>query len=360
MPIRILRAETYPILIGEDIFDEIQVHLREPEIKDAKYILMVDENTRNHCLPLLLEKLDQFKDATIIEIPSGEDNKIIPTCLEIWQNLIDLKADRNTVLVNVGGGALTDIAGFIAATYRRGIRFINFPTTLVGQIDAAFGGKVGVNLSDLKNQIGVFANPDAVYIYPAFLKTLPVMDKLSGFAEVVKYALIMDQHFWKLLRNVNFVQIKFWDDIIYRSVEIKNRIVKNDPFDKRLRKRLNFGHTIGHAFETIALRRMDKSMSHASSIAMGIICETFLSSRVKGLPWETTEEIASYILQNFPYYPLEDEDMEKIIEILQHDQKDAGASVNFTLIPSLGHALIDQYCDPETILSCLQFYRELD
>jgi 3-dehydroquinate synthase len=357
---RILRAETYPILIGEDIFDEIQVHLREPEMKDSKFILMVDENTRSLCLPPLLEKLDQLRDRTVIEIPSGEDKKNIKTCVEIWQNLIDLKADKNTVLVNIGGGVLTDIAGFIAATYRRGIRYINFPTTLVGQIDAAFGGKVGVNLSEMKNQIGVFANPDAVYIYTAFLKTLPVRDKLKGFAEVVKYALIMDQHFWKLLKNVNFVQIKFWDDIIFRSLEIKNRIVKNDPLDKRLRKRLNFGHTIGHAFETIALQRMDKSLSHGSGLAMGIICETFLSCKMKGLSWEIMEEIASYILQNFPYYRLEDDEVEKIMEILQHDKKNTGESVNFTLIPSLGHALIDQFCDPDDILSCLQFYRELD
>ncbi|HRZ21906.1 MAG TPA: 3-dehydroquinate synthase [Bacteroidales bacterium] len=360
MPIRILRAETYPILIGEDIFDEIQVHLREPERKDSKFILMVDENTRNLCLPLLLEKLEQFRECTVIEIPSGEDRKNIQTCVEIWQNLIDLKADKDSVLVNIGGGVLTDIAGFIAATYKRGIRYINFPTTLVGQIDAAFGGKVGVNLSDLKNQIGVFANPDAVCIYTPFLKTLSARDKLSGFAEVVKYALIMDQHFWKLLRNVNFVQIKFWDDIIYRSVEIKNRIVKNDPLDKRLRKRLNFGHTLGHAFETIALQRKDKSMTHGSGVAMGIICETFLSCKMKGLSWEILEEIASYILQNFPYYTLEDDDVDKILEILVHDKKNSGDQINFTLIPSLGHALIDQYCEPEDILSCLQFYRELD
>ncbi len=360
MAIRILRAETYPIVIGEDIFEEIQTHLREPEMKDSKFIILVDENTRTQCLPLLTEKLEQLKDCTVMEVPGGEDKKNIQTCLELWNNLISLKADKSTVLVNVGGGVLTDMAGFMAATYKRGIRFINFPTTLVGQIDAAFGGKVGVNLGDMKNQIGVFAYPDAVYIYPPFLKTLSGKEKLSGFAEVIKYALIMDQHFWKLLKNVNFVQVRFWDDIIYRSVEIKNRIVKNDPFDRRLRKRLNFGHTIGNAFETIALGRNDASMTHGIGLAMGMICETFLSCRLKGLQYEIMEEIATYILGNFPYYTLDDEDVDHILDVLQHDKKNAGDTINFTLLPSLGHALIDQYCTPEDILSCLQFYRELD
>ncbi len=357
---RILRAETYPIVIGEDIFEEIQTHLREPEMKDVMFIILVDENTRTLCLPMLIEKLEQLKDCTVMEVPSGEERKNIQTCLDLWQNLIQLKADKSTILVNVGGGVLTDIAGFIAATYKRGIRFINFPTTLVGQIDAAFGGKVGINLSDMKNQIGVFAYPDAVYAFPPFLNTLSSKEKLSGFAEVIKYALIMDQHFWKLLKNVNFVQIKFWDDIIYRSVEIKNRIVKNDPFEYRLRKRLNFGHTIGHAFETIAMDRRDKSMTHGIGVAMGMICETFLSCQRKGLQWEIMEEIASYILGNFPYYPLDDQDMENILTVLQHDKKNPGEAINFTLLPSLGHALIDQYCTPDDILNCLQFYRQLD
>jgi len=358
--VRILRAESYPIVVGEDIFEEIQTHLREPEMRDSRFIILVDENTRNLCLPMLTAKLEQLKDCAVMEVPGGEDHKNIQTCVEIWQNLIHLKADKGTVLVNIGGGVLTDMAGFIAATFRRGIRFINFPTTLVGQIDAAFGGKVGVNLGGLKNQIGVFADPAAVYIYPLFLKTLPAKEKLSGFAEVVKYALIMDQHFWKLLKNVNFAQINLWDDIIYRSVEIKNRIVKNDPYEKRLRKRLNFGHTIGQAFETIALGKQDATMSHGTGVAMGIICETFLSCRMKGLQWEIMEEIASYMLENFPYYPLDEQDVERILKVLQQDKKNAGDAINFTLLPSLGHALIDQYCTPEDILSCLQFYRELD
>lgn len=357
---RVLRAETYPILIGDDTFDEFLSYLRSPEVRDSKILVLVDENTRKFCLPVLFERLDLLREYTVIELPCGEDRKDLMTCNELWQNLIRLKADKNTILINLGGGVLTDLAGFVAATYKRGIRFINVPTTLVGQIDASIGGKVGVNLMELKNQVGVFANPDAVYIIPLFLKTLPPKEMQSGFAEIIKYALIMDQRFWDSIRHLGFHQIADWEELIQRSAGIKNSIVKNDPYDRRLRKRLNFGHTIGHAFETLALLQKDRSMSHGIAIAMGMICETFLSSKVKGLQWEVMEEIASFILKNFPYYPISEEDLGIMLGIIQHDKKNRGDLINFTLIPSLGHAIIDQWCTETDVLQSLHFYRELD
>jgi 3-dehydroquinate synthase len=357
---KVIRAETYPIYIGDDIAEEFLAHLRNPEMNGVKLIVLVDENTRHHCLPKLLNRMDKLLEAALIEVPSGEDKKDIQTCSELWINFLNLRADKQTVLIILGGGVLTDLGGFVAASYKRGIRFINVPTTLVGQVDAAIGGKVGINVRELKNQVGLFANPDAVYIFPSFLETLHVREKQSGFAEMIKYGLIMDQNLWSMIKDVEFNKINNWEELIYRSVEIKNRVVKNDPYDKRFRKRLNFGHTIGHAFESLALMNKDRSMTHGIGVSMGIICETFLSSKLKGLPWDIMEEIVTYILNSFPYYRIYPDDIPRMLEIIQHDKKNTGEGINFSLIPSLGHAIIDQWCTEHQITESLQFYRELD
>jgi 3-dehydroquinate synthase len=309
---------------------------------------------------VLLNHVPEIEGATAIKVKSGEEHKNIETCSELWENLLKLHADRSVTLVNLGGGVITDMGGFVASTFKRGIRFVNIPTTLIGQVDAAIGGKTGVNIYGLKNQVGLFADPEAVFIIPSMILTLDSRFMLSGFAEMIKHALIVDSQYWKTIREKPFNEIDKWEDLIIRSVEIKNRVASNDPMEKSLRKRLNFGHTIGHAFETLAMLKKDKSLTHGNAVAMGILCETYLSYKTRGLSVDAMEEIMEYLLMNFLYYKIRPEDHIRIINVLKHDKKNYDKKINFTLIPSIGNARIDQWCEEELIKECLDFYAELE
>jgi 3-dehydroquinate synthase len=356
---RILRSETYTIYIGEDIFEEIQMFFRNPDVREETVIILVDENTKNFCLPLVRNKVGAFSKAKIIEVKSGEENKDINTCIELWQHLLDVNADSKSVLVNIGGGVITDMGGFVAATFKRGIRYINIPTTILGQVDAAVGGKVGVNLFDLKNQIGLFSHPEAVFIIPSLCDTLSNQQKLSGFAEMIKHALIMDQQYWETLRNLSFKDITSWENLILRSVEIKNNVARNDPYEKSLRRRLNFGHTFGHAFETLSLMKRDNKLTHGHAVAMGMICESYLSNKIRGLSVKSMDEIITYILGNFDHYNLPDTDRSALLEIIRYDKKNDRNRINVTLLPTIGNAMIDQWCSDELIMESLDFYSGL-
>jgi 3-dehydroquinate synthase len=356
---KIIRNQNYSIYIGDDIKDEIQLYFRGQDVRDRKIVLLVDENTEKHCLPHLLSILPIIENAPVVRIAPGEHYKVIGTCLEIWESLLDIEADRKTILLNLGGGVVTDVGGFVASTYKRGIRFINVPTTLVGQVDAAFGGKTGVNMRGLKNQIGVFSDPAAVFVIPSFIFTLPKQKILSGFAEMIKHALIMDSNYWEMITSVRFNEIENWEQLIIRSIEIKNSVATNDPFEKSLRRRLNFGHTIGHAFETLALMRNNSSFTHGHAVAMGIICESYLSYRLRGLPIESMEKIISYMLLNYEYFQISPNDYPYLLESIKHDKKNRDGKINFTLLPSIGNARIDQWCDEDMIVKSFEFYSKL-
>jgi 3-dehydroquinate synthase len=356
---RTIRSETYYIYVGEDVFEEIQMFFRDPEVRDEMVIILVDENTRRYCLPVLRSKVPALAGARVIEVKSGEQNKTINTCIELWKHLLNVNAQRRSVIINLGGGVIMDMGGFVASTYKRGIRYVNIPTTLLAQVDAAVGGKVGVNLFDLKNQIGLFSQPQAVFIIPSLLATLDDNQKRSGFAEMIKHALITDQHYWEVLRSRPFTDILQWDDLILRSVEIKNSIVGNDPVEKSLRRRLNFGHTYGHAFETMSLMKKDNRLTHGHAVALGMICETYLSNKIRGLSGKAMDEIVNYILDNFKYYPLSAADQEALLEIMRYDKKNEHDRTNLTLLPSIGNAMIDQWCSDELITGGLTFYAGL-
>jgi 3-dehydroquinate synthase len=355
-----IRSETYSIYVGEDIYEEIQMFFRDPDIREERIIILVDENTHHYCLPVIRSKIPELSGAPVIEVKSGEENKNINTCIELWKHLLNVNAHRRSVIVNLGGGVIMDMGGFVASTFKRGIRYVNIPTTLLGQVDAAVGGKVGVNLFDLKNQIGLFSHPLAVFIIPSLITTLDEEQKRSGFAEMIKHALITDQHYWDLLRSHPFRDIMQWDDLILRSVEIKNSIVRNDPVEKSLRRRLNFGHTFGHAFETMSLMKRDNRLTHGHAVALGMICETFLSNKVRGLSGKAMEEIINYILANFEYYQLTDADQTAILEIIHYDKKNEHDRVNFTLLPAIGNAMIDQWCNDDLIAGSLKYYANLN
>lgn len=356
-----IRAETYSIFVGDDLFEEIQLFFKNPDVRNERTIILVDEHTKELCLPVLQNKVPHLKKASVIEVNSGEENKNIQTCVEIWHYMLKLSSTRKTILINLGGGVITDMGGFVASTFKRGIRFLNIPTTLLGQVDASIGGKVGINLFGLKNQIGVFSYPEAIYIIPSFINTLPQIEKLSGIAEMIKHALIMDQKYWELIQNRDLKDTGNWYDLILRSVEIKNSVVRNDPYEKSLRRRLNFGHTIGHALESLSLFEGKKfKITHGEAIAIGMICETYLSNKIRGLSDHAMAEIVAFILANFTYHPLDASKHQKVLSFIRHDKKNVQNRINFTLIPSIGNALIDQWCDEEIIYESLEYYSSLD
>jgi 3-dehydroquinate synthase len=316
-------SSNYSIWIGEDSLSKLNV------TSYSKIAILVDENTKRDCL----YKLPKLETPIIIEIPSGEENKNIATCNLIWQELTNHEFDRNSILINLGGGVIGDMGGFCASTYKRGIDFIHIPTTLLAMADASVGGKLAVDFNNLKNQIGLFTNPKSVIINPEFLETLAEDELISGFAEVVKHALISDKNLWETIKETPFEKLE-WEEIITLSVKLKNRITLNDPKEKGERKKLNFGHTFGHAIESYYLEK-ETPILHGKAIFMGMILETELSI----LSNSEKNEIKNYILSNFglPYTPSKAE----LLNFLRNDKKNKGEKINFSLLNGIGNCTID-------------------
>ena len=318
-----IKAIDYSIWIGENSFSKLDISTY------SKVAILVDENTKRDCL----HKLPKIENALIIEIKSGEEFKNISTCNFIWEQLTINNFDRNSLLINLGGGVIGDMGGFCASTYKRGLDFIHIPTTLLAMVDASVGGKLGIDFKGLKNQIGLFNNPKAVLISPEFLETLAESELKSGFAEVVKHALISDNSLWVKLKNIPFTELD-WEDIIDTSVQIKNKIVLADPFEKGERKKLNFGHTFGHAIESYYLEK-GTPISHGEAVFMGMILETEISD----LSETKKNEIKNYILSNFalPYTPKKS----NLHKFLINDKKNQDGRINFTLLSEIGNCSFD-------------------
>lgn len=318
-----IKSDDYSIWMGNNSLSKLEVS------SYSKIAILIDENTKRDCL----YKLPKIENSLIIEIPSGEENKNISTCNFIWEKLTENQFDRNSLLINLGGGVIGDIGGFCASTYKRGIDFIQIPTTLLAMVDASFGGKLGVDFKDLKNQIGVFNNPESVLIDPKFLQTLHVNELKSGFAEVVKHALIADQHLWSTITSTPFTNLD-WQEIITISVDIKNNIVLSDPLENGERKKLNFGHTYGHAIESYYLEK-GTPILHGEAIFMGMILEIDLSS----ISEEEKQEIKNFILSNFslPFTPKKSD----ILSHLVNDKKNKEGKINFSLLNKIGVGSID-------------------
>tara|TARA_B100000780_G_scaffold59632_1_gene38161 strand:+ start:17 stop:1006 length:990 start_codon:yes stop_codon:yes gene_type:complete len=318
-----IKAIDYSIWIGVNSLSKLDISTY------SKVAILVDENTKRDCL----YKLPKIENAIIIEIKSGEEYKNISTCNFIWEQLTINNFDRNSLLINLGGGVIGDMGGFCAATYKRGLEFINIPTTLLAMVDASVGGKLGIDFKGFKNQIGLFNNPKAVLISPEFLETLAESELKSGFSEVVKHALISDNSLWVKLKNTPFTDFD-WRDIIDTTVQIKNKIVLADPFEKGERKKLNFGHTFGHAIESYYLEK-GTPISHGEAVFMGMILETEISD----LPETEKNEIKNYILSNFalPYTPKKS----NLHKFLINDKKNQDGKINFTLLNRIGNCSFD-------------------
>lgn len=325
----------------------------------AQVFLLVDEGSRLHCVSALGSQPNILADH-VITITASDDHKDYTSALKIWEFLSSHGATRKALLINLGGGMPCDLGGFCAATFKRGIEFINIPTTLLAQVDASLGGKTGMNLGSLKNEIGVFAMASHVIICADFLRTLDRDNLLSGFAEMIKHALIHDKDELEALLNFDFENVDFaaLHQMVGRSIMIKDFFVKADPKEKGLRKALNFGHTFGHAFETFAMRHQ-RPVLHGMAVAYGMVCEVMLSRDKAGLPAEVANDIAKRIEMLYGKPEVGMADAEELVELMRHDKKNETADINFTLLPQVGDVVVNQTASPAEIVKILKEYLAL-
>jgi 3-dehydroquinate synthase len=320
--------------------------------------ILSDENSAVHCLPHFLAKLATEIPIELLEIEPGEENKNIDTCIQLWEALTELGADRKSLMINVGGGVLTDLGGFVALTFKRGMDFINVPTTLLAMVDASVGGKTGIDLGALKNQVGIISNPNAVLIDTTFLETLPVEQMRSGLAEMLKHGLIADKAYWNEFAGLESLTTDDLGALIHRSVVIKNEVVTQDPTEKGLRKILNFGHTLGHAIESYFLESEDKkNLLHGEAIAIGMVLESYISKELGLLAETDYREIKAVI--SALYFPVEftPNDIAIIISLLVHDKKNEGGEVKFTLLEKIGNAVINKNAQNLLIINAFEDYQ---
>lgn len=345
---------------GHSIYFETRLAFLAEIIASEKYskvFVFTDGNTSALCLPVFQQMLGDYTGFDLIETDPGEENKSIDFCIGIWKTLLDFEADRKCLMINLGGGVVTDMGGFAASTYKRGIDFINIPTTLLSQVDASVGGKTGIDIDNVKNMVGTFALPQAVFIEAEFLKTLPKRELLSGFAEMIKHGLIMDKAYYQDLKQSDYEALDTRH--IYRSVEIKNEVVTEDPQEKGLRKILNFGHTIGHAIETHSLLNDEKPLTHGEAIAIGMICEAYLSFKNHTLAKEELTDICDYILALYPEYELKKNSFDQLIEFMQSDKKNEGGQIMFSLLHSIGSCDYNRSVSVNAIFESLEYYNGL-
>lgn len=348
-----IELSDYTIQVGE-----IWPFLREllAQRQYSRVVILVDENTRQYCLPQLLAEAG-LSDPLILEISAGEIHKNIETCSQIWSQMMAADLGRKALLINLGGGVIGDMGGFCASTFKRGIHFLQIPTTLLSQVDASIGGKLGIDFAQVKNSVGLFCNPQAVLIDPAFLTTLSARELRSGFAEVIKHSLIADREQWEEQKQFASLVDQDWATILPASLQIKKAVVERDPFEENIRKALNFGHTIGHAVESVALES-EKPFLHGEAIAIGMICEAYLSSRIAGLSPSALDEIKAVILRIYGHHPQKQEHYADFLRLMRNDKKNVGSRINFTMLKSPGEALINQTCEEELILESLNFYNQ--
>ncbi|NJO87014.1 MAG: 3-dehydroquinate synthase [Lewinella sp.] len=325
----------------------------------AGWLVLVDELTRVHCLPNLLPHLTH-QPTVIVEIPSGEQYKTLDTCRFIWEECLRNGLGRRWCMLNLGGGVLGDMGGFAAATYKRGIDFIQVPTTLLSQVDASVGGKLGIDFYGLKNSIGLFAEPQAVWIDPAFLSTLSARELRSGYAEVLKHSLIADADQWKTLRLYSPTDLLGlnWRGIVEHSIALKRDIVAKDPQEKGLRKVLNFGHTIGHALESYWLTT-SQPLLHGEAIAAGMVAEAWLSHTYCSLTSEELADITTAFLSIYGHRPAPEAAFPTLLTTMYQDKKNEAESINCTLLTAIGEAKINQIVSADDVVEALRYYNQL-
>lgn len=337
---------------------ELELKQAISECKHDKLFIITDETTKKVCMPLI-ENFESIRHAKIISIKPTDIHKNIKSLVYVWKELEENNATRHSCIINLGGGMVTDLGGFAASTFKRGVNFINIPTTLLAMVDASVGGKTGINFNGLKNEIGVFNNSKYVIIDTDFLKTLDGANIKSGYAEMLKHGLISNTTMWSKLINFN-LSAPDWDklqDMIASSIIVKENIVEKDPFEINVRKSLNFGHTIGHAFETFAMLN-GHPILHGYAVAFGLICELYLSCIKSGFPTTKMRQTVNYIKENFGSFYFTCNDYTKLIELMMHDKKNITETINFTLLADIGNIKINQTATKKEIAESLDFFRE--
>ena len=348
--------------MGASALSSLDKTIRSLHLGRDGIFILADANTRRHCLPLAIEKSASLGGAGVLEIDGGEDSKTLETAAKLWKELLAMGAGRQSLLVNLGGGVVSDLGGFVAAGYKRGIGYINVPTSLMGQCDAAIGGKTAVNIGQIKNQVGFFYPSKGTFIFPGFLKTLPAEHIRSGLAEIIKSALIGNDRLWRRMISHPVTELLslpaedvFWQEMLTGAVKFKNRVVTQDFREKKLRKVLNFGHTIGHALETYSMTGPRLPMLHGEAVAAGMICAAFLSQLKAGLTTSETEAIKAYISEGFPDLPKDVSSVADIVKIMGHDKKNRDGQLQFTLISKPGSAVVNIPCNQAEIEGALNY-----
>jgi len=345
------------VVIAQDLEQSLEEAVKACE-HDRMFIL-VDETTERCCLPVV-EGFGVLKGAQRIVIGATDTHKTLESLAHVWEELGKGGATRHSLLINIGGGMVTDLGGFAASTFKRGINYINIPTTLLAMVDASVGGKTGINFRGLKNEIGVFSNASTVILDTQFLKTLDAENICSGYAEMLKHGLISNEKMWAELVNFELgslnPDVSSLKRMLADSVSVKERIVTEDPTEQGIRKALNLGHTIGHAFESLALQR--KPVLHGYAVAWGLVCELYLSSIKTGFPTDKLHQTVGFIKAHYGKMTITCDDYPTLLELMKHDKKNVADTINFTLLGGIGDIRINQTATKEEIYEALDFYRE--
>lgn len=350
-----IEAQHYQVYFNDEGFDFLNRFVAEQH--PSKIFLLADKHTNECCTPIVLSVLATDISLEIIEIEAGETHKHIDTCTQVWYALSELGADRKSLLINIGGGVVTDLGGFVASTYMRGIPFINIPTSLLAMVDASVGGKTGVDLGALKNLVGVINNPKGVLIYPDFLATLPTEELRSGMAEMFKHGLISDEAYWHKMCNLSELTEAHLGSLIYESVVIKNEVVTQDPTEKGLRKTLNYGHTLGHAIESYCLQNPNRErLLHGEAIAIGMVLATYLSVKELGFLMDKCNQVKAVLGEYFKKQDFTYEEITDICQLMRFDKKNVGGNVHFVLLEAIGKPKIDCIVPYEEIYKAFEYY----
>ena len=328
------------------------------ECEHDRIFVLTDETTQQLCWPKI-KNFKALKNSTPIIIKATDTHKNLDTLSQVWQTLSNGGATRHSLMINLGGGMVTDLGGFAASTFKRGIDFINIPTTLLAMVDASVGGKTGINFGGLKNEIGVFSDSRFVIINTQFLDTLDHDNVCSGYAEMLKHGLISDERTWAELVtfDLDTPDLSQLQRMVAESIKVKERIVEADPHEHGIRKALNLGHTMGHAFESFAMRR-GTPILHGYAVAYGLISELYMSARKTAFPTDSMHQTVRFIRENYGTFNITCDDYPTLIELMHHDKKNTSGIINFTLLGNVGDIRINQTANEEEIKEALDFFRE--
>lgn len=351
-----IESNGYSLEIG-DLTESSFSQLLSGKYTESKKVIIVDENTSANCLDYLITNFEALSEAEVIQLPAGEESKQMELALNVLEALTEYEVTRYDLIINLGGGVITDFGGFVASIYKRGCDFVNIPTSLLAMVDASIGGKTGLNLGQYKNQLGVFAHPVGLYIDSAFLETLPEEELASGLAEMLKHGLIADADLYHQLATIMREGGVIEDDLIVRCIEVKNRVVCEDPMERGLRKILNYGHTIGHALEGHFMH--SQKLSHGHAVAIGMVMEAYLSLKSCGLSQQEFVQLEEFLLSYYPLPKFSDEDIQSMMELLQNDKKNRDGKIMFSLLPKIGECKYDQIIRQELVLEVFMHYKNM-